>query len=315
MSYLDLLADLQAETAGIARQEPEGYRKLRTGTLENRPGSEGAYFGALDIAHGMLRDFAMYTVYPTLALHREQHDVGVSRAVVRQMFPTVLNYLGYSGFPEMKRLGHQLLEVSGHCDWAQFEQLLVAFLRYVNTLYAWCYHWFPWNLGDAMRYPDGDAHKAPLAGGDIVDTLVPTDTLIRLRWAPLGIEVRAFLCVDRNPELCQELLDALPFTCLQSHPMVSGESIFAWTPLTSTAPTPFKEEIRTAPIGRLRFSQRTGQKLTLQYGVTSEDILSPVLGSVLPEDRHLLRAVGTAVWASTYESKVEIWLTVERCPA
>ncbi|WP_137919883.1 hypothetical protein [Hydrogenophaga sp. 2FB] len=312
MSYPNLLEELQHETRRIAREEPEGYRKLRTGQLDNRPGCEGVYYGALDIAHGMLRDFAMYTVYPTLALHREQNNVAMSRAVANQMFPTVLNYLGYSGFPELKRLGHRFLETSGDCDLEQFDHILVAFLRYVNTLYAWAYHWFPWNVGDAMRYPGGDGHKEPLAA-EIIDTLEPTDTLIRLRWEPLGIEVRAFLCVDRNPELCRDLLDALPFTCLQSHPMVSGESIFAWTPLTSTAATPFKEEIRTAPVGRLRFSQRTGQKLTVQYGVTSEDIMAPVLGSVLQSDRHLLRAVGSAVWTSTYETKEAIWLTVERC--
>src|SRR5262249_49168482 len=105
---------------------------------------------------------------------------------------------------------------------------------------------------------------------------------------------------------------ALPFTCLQSHPMVSGESLFAWTPMATTAPTPFREEIRRAPVGRLRFSTRTGQKLIVQYGRTTEDILAPVLGSVLEEDRGMLPALGRAVWQSTYETKAPIWLTVER---
>lgn len=310
IQHSTLAAALLRETELIATSEPEGYRKLRTGELENRPGCDGTYFGALDIAHGMLRDFAMYIVYPALALHRQQQDVAASRALVREMFPTVLNYLGYSGFADLKRNGHLFLEGVDALDHQAFDLALAAFLRYVNTLYSWAYHYFPWNIGDHMRYEgpgEGQEATAP-----IVDTLTPTDTLIRLTWEPLGIQVDAFLAVDRNPQLCQDLLEALPFTCLQSHPMVSGESLFAWTPLTTTAATPFKEEIRKAPVGRLRFSTRTGQKLIVQYGSTSEDIFAPVLGSVIERDRHLLPALGAAVWKSTYETKEPVWLTVER---
>lgn len=307
----DLIATLHRETELIARTEPEDYRHLRTGALENRPGCEGTYFGALDIAHGMLRDFAMYIVYPALVLHRDQKNLQMSRALVREMFPTNLNYLGYSGFPELRRVGHQFLDAVGELNEAELDEALAAFLRFVNKLYSWAYHHFPWNVGDHMRY-EGTITQDAKPHEPLVDTLTPTEALIRLRWEPLGIEMRAFLATDLNSELCHDLLDALPFTCLQSHPMVSGESLFAWTPLTTTAPTPFKEEIRKAPIGRLRFSARTGQKLIVQYGVTSEDIFAPVLGSVLEEDRHLLPALGAAIWKSTYETKQEIWLTVER---
>jgi len=86
----------------------------------------------------------------------------------------------------------------------------------------------------------------------------------------------------------------------------------AYTPLVSTAPTPFKEEIRLAPPGRIRFNPRTGQKLIVQYGRTTEDILAPVIGSVLPEDVSKLAEVGAAVWESTYLHKEPVWLTVER---
>ncbi|MEK9724092.1 MAG: hypothetical protein VW405_11515 [Rhodospirillaceae bacterium] len=127
------------------------------------------------------------------------------------------------------------------------------------------------------------------------------------------MSVRAWLAVDGNPELCDDLLAALPFRVLQDHPMVTGESIFAWTPLVSTAPIRLREEIRFAPLGRLRFSQRTGQKLIVQYGETKETIMAPVLGSVVEADVGALPALGRAVWASTYETKAPIWLTVERC--
>lgn len=304
-----LMADLEAATVRVAKAEPDEHRKLRTGGLEGRPGGQGSYFTTLDIAHGMLRDFAMYIVYPTLVLHRDRRDVAASRAMVQQMFPTVLNYLGYSGFGELKSLGHDFLALSDDLDQDRFDAGLTGFLRYTNLLYGWAYHHFPWSIGDHMRYAPQD--PAPLP--EVQDDLAPTDTLIRLSWEPLGIEVRAFLAVDGNTELCNELLGAMPFTCLQTHAMVAGESLMAYSPLVSTAPTPFKEEIRRAPPGRLRYNPRTGQKVIVQYGRTTEDIFAPVIGSVLAEDHHKLAALGAAVWESTYLTKQEIWLTVERC--
>lgn len=94
--------------------------------------------------------------------------------------------------------------------------------------------------------------------------------------------------------------------------MVTGESIFAWAPMASTAPIRVREEIRKAPLGRLRFSQRTGQKLIVQYGLTKETILAPVLGGVVQEDVHKLAEVGKAVWNATYRTKELVWLTVEK---
>lgn len=305
------LDEVAAATARVSREEPDEHRKLRTGQLEDRPGGKGSYFTTLDIAHGMLRDFTMYIVYPMLVLHRQRQDVEASRAMADEMFPTVLNYLGYSGFGEMKVLGHSFLKLAPELDDAQFGQALAAFLRYTNLLYGWAYHWFPWNIGDSMRYAD----EAPAELPPVVDTLQPTDTLIRLRWDPVGIEVRAFVATSGNTQLCEELLSIMPFTCLQTHAMVAGESLMAYSPLVSTAPTPFKEEIRLAPPGRIRFNPRTGQKLIVQYGRTTEDILAPVIGSVLAEDVPKLAALGQAVWESTYRSKQPIWLTVERAEA
>lgn len=95
--------------------------------------------------------------------------------------------------------------------------------------------------------------------------------------------------------------------------MVTGDSMFAWAPMASTAPIHVKEEIRTAPLGRLRFSQRTGQKFIVQYGETKETIFAPVLGGVCEEDLGKLKTVGAAAWDATYRNKNLIWLSVERC--
>lgn len=311
-SINELVSELEREAAQNVLAEPEGFQQLRTGKLRAQPGSYGRYFAAVEIAGGMLRDFAWYVAYPVLVLLRTHRDPRVAAAMIREMFPVPVNYLGYSGFPEMRVFGGELIAQLDKADADSLDRMLTAFCRYLNSLYPWVYHHFPWNLGDHIRYPDTRPQAAEAAPPN-PETLTPTDTLIRMRWEPVGVEVRAWLAVNDNVELCGDVLRALPFTAMQTHPMVTGESLFAWAPIVSTAPAPTKEEIRKAPIGRLRYSTRTGQKLIVQYGTTSEDIMAPVLGAVLPEDCHKLPALGKAVWESVYLTKQPIWLTVERC--
>ena len=86
--------------------------------------------------------------------------------------------------------------------------------------------------------------------------------------------------------------------------------MYAWTPLVSTAAIRVRERICDAPVGRLRFSQSTGQKLIVQYGPTTEDLAQPVLGEIAGADADKLPEVGRRVWSSTYETKELIWLTV-----
>ncbi|MBS7701078.1 MULTISPECIES: hypothetical protein [unclassified Chelatococcus] len=312
-----IVAMIDAETAAIMKQEPEETKKLREGRLDDKAGAYGQYFGTWDIAAGMLRDCSMYALYPLLRLARQKRsDLNIS-VMVDEMLPPYTNYLGYSGFPTLERLGDLMRPVLREANQEDTDALLSAYLRYANRLYCWVYHYFPWNLGEHYRYPDdaegraADAQAARDAAA-IVDGFTPSDTFIRLTWQPLCVSVRAWLAVDQNPELCRDLLNALPFTVLQEHPMVTGESMFAWTPLTTTAPVHVTEEIRFAPIGRLRFSQRTGQKLVVQYGATKETIRAPLLGAVAAEDKAKLPAIGRAVWDATYASKELIWLTVER---
>jgi hypothetical protein len=309
------LRDISVEITRISKEEPDENRKMRLGLLDDRAGCYGQYFGTWDIAHGMLRDCSMYAVYPLVRMARQPEMRGMIGPLADELLATYTNYLGYSGFPHLEHFGDRmraLLKVAADDD---VERMLSAFLLYVNRLYCWAYHYFPWNLGEHFKYPDTgrdavDAAPAADLGGE--DRFAASGPLIRMTWEPLGVSVRARLASNLNPELCDDFTAALPFRVLQEHPMVTGESMFAWAPMTSTAPIRVKEEIRTAPLGRLRFSQRTGQKLVVQYGVTKETILTPVLGRVVAEDLDKLPAVGRAVWRAVYETKELIWLHVER---
>lgn len=138
---------------------------------------------------------------------------------------------------------------------------------------------------------------------------------IKLSWPELGESVVAELFDERNPELCQEFWEVLPFTVPQAHPVVSGESIYAWTPLVSTAPVQFRLPIIECPVGTLRYSQSTGNKLSVQYGPGLEPLTQPILGQVQDADLAKLPRVGQAVWENLFWKKDLIFLTVERLGA
>ncbi len=307
-----LAAEIDRATAEITLREPDDLRRLRCGELDNRAGSYGQFFSTLDIAAGMLRDYAGYTLYPLVRMARDRSiDDDTMRRLVLEFDPQYTHYLAYSGLVTLGRFAARLRELLPDAGREDIAAALAALNRYANRTNAWCHHYFPWSLGgDRYRYRDEAPAPPPPAAKP--PPLSAADTLVKLRWEPLGIEVRAALAVDRNPELCQDLLDALPFTVLQEHAVVTGKSMFAWTPVMSTAPVPVKEQINLAPVGRLRFSQNTGQKLIVQYGPTSEDLLAPVLGQVVAEDIDKLDAVGAAAWSSNFETPREIWLTVSR---
>jgi len=134
--------------------------------------------------------------------------------------------------------------------------------------------------------------------------------LINIRWPELDVQVVAELADERNPELCEEFWRHLPFAVLQAHPVVSGESLYAWAPMVSTAPVVWRERIDRCPPGCLRYSQQTGNKFSIQYGQGREPLAQPVLGQVLPEYLHRLPTVGRAIWDNLFWRKELVFVEV-----
>jgi len=311
MNADEFLQTVEAEALRLTTQEPECCRRLRLGELEDKAGTWGQYFSTWDIAAGMVRDFGNYTLYPVLVLARKKVLTGPQLAeAFCDLAVPYTTYLVYNGFDDLDRWTAAAARILDTATPDVADNILCALIRYTNRLTAWTHHSFPWHLGEHFRY-DTVPERVEHRGDDANFSMIEGPT-VRLSWEPLGVSVLARLNTRGNPELCQDLLDALPFTVLQDHAVVTGASIFAWTPVVSTAPVREKELICNAPVGRLRFSQRTGQKIVVQYGPVTETILAPVLGQVVPEDIGKLPALGQAVSESTLTTKEPIFLTVER---
>lgn len=308
-----IAAALDAESAAITNVEPEEWRLVRTGRHGDNAGSYGQYFGTYDIAAGMLRDYTGYTLYPLVRMARSGKYTAAEMAQLFTEFdPAYSHYLGYSG---LRKLGDFAERLRGAFPVASIEDIamgLAALNRYANRLNAWNHHYFPWDLGEQFRYDSVPPEDRSYFDLSRIPSEAIGDAWIRMSWEPLGISVKVQLATFRNPELCRDVLGAAPFRVPQSHAMVTGKSIYAWTPILSTSPVAWREVIREAPFGRVRFSQNTGQKIIVQYGPTTEDLLAPVLGQIAVEDLGQIERLGAAIWESNYTTKDVVWLTVER---
>jgi Cucumopine synthase C-terminal helical bundle domain len=126
---------------------------------------------------------------------------------------------------------------------------------------------------------------------------------ITISWPELDITATATLADEGNPELCAEFSRHLPFGIVQSHPVVSGSSVTMWLPYLSQAPTPLRESIVDAPLGRIRLSQATGSKLSIQYGTGLEPAKQAVLGRIDDDHLDVLPTVGREVWDNLFWRK------------
>lgn len=108
---------------------------------------------------------------------------------------------------------------------------------------------------------------------------------------------------ERNKELCDEVWNQLPFTCVQEHGMVSGYMIYCWVPVLSVADVTEKMLHTESPVGTVNYSQGTGNKIIVKYGECNEDLSAPVLGFV-PERYHDdLKRIGKEIWFNYFENK------------
>jgi len=115
--------------------------------------------------------------------------------------------------------------------------------------------------------------------------------LVDISWPELEISVVAELADEQNPELCEEFWQNCPSrSCRRTQWSRASRS----TPGRQSSPPPVRhrERIIDCPIGRMRYSQATGNKFSIQYGKGLEPLAQPVLGTVLDEYLDLLPKVG-----------------------
>ncbi|MCI8512409.1 MAG: hypothetical protein HFE83_10530 [Lachnospiraceae bacterium] len=135
---------------------------------------------------------------------------------------------------------------------------------------------------------------------------------IRFEWPELGLSAYASLADEVNPELCEEIWNALPFESIMNNAVVTDGSMYCWVPVLSFAPVRHKERIDQAPVGRIRYSQNTGNKVIVQYGACNEDVMGAVLGQIDEEDLPTVERVGAEARNAIFMTKKEIHVHISR---
>ena len=115
-------------------------------------------------------------------------------------------------------------------------------------------------------------------------------------WPVFNVKVEAVLEDVRNADLINEIWDNLPMTSIQEHAMVTGKSMYCWVPMISLAEIPFQMRIKDTPPGVVSYSQKTGNKLIVRYGKVTEDLMTPIVGFIDPQEVPKLDKIGEAVW-------------------
>ncbi|KAH7432836.1 hypothetical protein KP509_07G042600 [Ceratopteris richardii] len=310
----------------LSSRRPKCLSDIYSGQLQNQAGTNGQFFSTFDFANGLIRDASMCTWYSIVKLAEDSRfSIDHIITIIDTFDAPFSNYLRYSGFPELAQL---VTALQRHLPLAKDRKELITAVRefcgYYNLLAAWSFHLYPWSLSNQFRYKERMIKASPTIADLCRRVRIQHGQKVKLSWMVMNEddpsqflgEVSAVLAVKENPELCDDFIAALEpkgFRALQVHAVVSGESMYAWVPLVSTARVRVKERQCDAPIGRIRYSQNTGNKMIIQYGPVTEDIETPVLGEVDATDLETLREVGQKVLQNTFaaaEAKKEIWTSV-----
>ena len=119
-----------------------------------------------------------------------------------------------------------------------------------------------------------------------------------IEWPELDVKVEAVLEDVKNKELIDEIWEHLPMVAVQEHAAVTGKSMYAWVPMISTAPIHSQMRIKDTPPGVVSYSQKTGNKMVVRYGLVTEDLMTPIVGFIDPKHVPELEKVGDAVWSN-----------------
>ena len=120
--------------------------------------------------------------------------------------------------------------------------------------------------------------------------------VVKMTWPELGVTIPFQLEDEVNKELCDEFWSNLPLVSIQEHGSVTGKIIYCWVNMLSFAPVHLAQLHTEAPVGRVSYSQGTGNKVIIKYGECSEDCAAPSLGLIAPEYHDLLADTAKKFW-------------------
>jgi len=124
-----------------------------------------------------------------------------------------------------------------------------------------------------------------------------------MEWPDFNVKIPFILEDEVNKDLCDEFWNNLPLVSIQEHGSVSGKLIYCWVNMLSFAKVNLQQLHSESPVGRVSYSQGTGNKVIVKYGELNEDCYAPCLGLVPEEYFPALEKIGVAMWSNYFNDK------------
>mgnify|MGYP004640459481 CR=1 FL=1 len=152
-TWKELQKEIEDYIVEIWLEEPEELSKLHQGKLENCAGSYGQYFSTIDHACGMVRDFQNHMYKILISFMDTAFTLDACKVLIRNVHPAYIDYLRYSNYLHWGKYDREFL---GMLDTFETKEDLIEFyksyLKFVNKMNAWSYHYFPHEIGAFFRY-------------------------------------------------------------------------------------------------------------------------------------------------------------------
>jgi len=144
---------IENATHEIWLEENDELKKTHLGLLPHKPGTYNQYFSTIDHANGMIRDFANIMYQILVSFRNPDFDLKAAKILCKNVHPGYIDYLRYSGYVTWGSFDKEFLSLLDEIDNKDdLIELYGTYLKYINKLTAWAYHYFPWELGVFFPY-------------------------------------------------------------------------------------------------------------------------------------------------------------------
>lgn len=152
-TWRELQQEIEDYIQEIWLECPEELRKLYKGQLENKAGSYGQYFATIDHATGMVRDFQNHMYKILISFMDPVFTLDACKVLVSNVHPAYIDYLRYSNYLHWGHFDQEFIRLLDTFESKEdFIDFYKTYLKFVNKMNAWSYHYFPHEIGSLFRY-------------------------------------------------------------------------------------------------------------------------------------------------------------------
>jgi len=150
-TYDSIKTDIKAELGSVMVDIPEELEQLNMGIVPSEAGSYNQYFSVLVFVYADVRAMGTWIVPPAIMkmLDDPEYSLEHCKRLIEWILVPGAEFMDYCGLHKMCLFTKRIVA----CEFAskeELEDLMKVYFAYVNKLFMWIHHLFPWGLGTAF---------------------------------------------------------------------------------------------------------------------------------------------------------------------